>query len=947
MAFSRRLAASLALCAMSALGVSRPSETIVDLATGEGKIRGFFEDGYVKFRGVPFAEPPVGDLRWRLPQARKPWKPAIRNATEFAPVCMQQYPPCWYSIRGTRNSAEDCLYLDVYTPKGYSQGPPKPIMLWIHGGDYQYGGTNDRENANPPMRSVVSGGVVYVVINYRLGVFGYLGSEELRSRTADGSTGNFGTSDQRAAIAWIKANAKVFGGDPDRITIYGESAGAGSVTVQLVSEPSFGLFKNAITESGGFSQWVAKPMSHAQDQYNFYMKTLGLNASDVKGLMKKSSKDVYDATQYWNRGIPWPDTMVQCQFAPVIDGVQLKEHPVQLLQTGRIPKGVNVIFGSNRDEGTEFVSDNSYSQKHGHYSGADLPRGINESQFLDFSMGSWGASVGRALVDQDVYPLKCNKPSLAYDQCPEGTYNTYWWAATRATGDFMMTCTARRAARYWADATQGKSFAGNYYFAHTPLYSVNMNVDIRWGAFHGSEVPFVFYDTFELTGVAEQKLSKAMVQYWANFAATGDPNRGGFLSGKKPATWPQITSNKSTGAIRFATKRWKAYTSDFDQVNITGDQNTRSAECDFWDSINELVVYPIAKKNTAVAAPSTVDPSNMPPATTAGVWRTAGLPPMPTPRALFGVAEKDGVIYCMGGLATRENKQGKVSKFIDVDTTDVFDTATAKWSNGPALGVARSGLAAVTVGTTVFAIGGTRGIPQNRNNLGAVRAVEALDLSPGANAKWQRVASLPAARAHLAAAAFSNKIYAVGGWGEQNQDSLFIYDVSTDIWKKGPAMPTPRGHASAAVLSGRVVVAGGMSGFHGGDTSGFGADPLPIAEAFNPKTGTWSTLSNTPTARHSGAVVAVKAGPAKAAKTAILSLGGYGRGDSGAAEMLPSLSSANWTTLPDMPTRRMMGGAAAVENCVYAIGGVSISAGARSKWPFIGTVERLCVGQRE
>jgi len=386
------------------------------------------------------------------------------------------------------------------------------------------------------------------------------------------------------------------------------------VTFHLVAQRSFGLYQRAVTQSGGFSQWVAKPMAHCQDNYEYMMGLLGLDKDGgVESLVERSSEDIITNTQYWNP-YPWPDTMVQCQWAPCIDGVELPSHPARLLAEKKIPEGVDVIFGSNRDEGTLFVSNNSYTKKQGHYSNADLPRGITASQFADFVLGSWGYYVGSAIVDNDLYPLECHEPDLEYDLCDQGTYNTHWWAASRATGDFMMTCTARRAARGWlnaslaagagagADPPDGRKlpFIGNYYFAHTPIVSVNMHFDPAWGAFHGSEVPFVFHDDFELLGPAERGLSSRMVGFWTNFARTGDPNGDGPSPSPPPLggrhqqrLWPSITSLNSSEAVRLAVGRWTPYTSDYNHVNISRITNLRARECDFWDEVNIRVIHPL------------------------------------------------------------------------------------------------------------------------------------------------------------------------------------------------------------------------------------------------------------------------------------------------------------------------------------------------------------------
>jgi para-nitrobenzyl esterase len=202
----------LILTSLLALSVAS-SPLLIDLP--DGKIQGFKLNAYHAYRGIPYAAPPTGNNRWVPPQPVEPWKPAILSTTEFKANCLQPTPPCWYSINKAKESSEDCLYLDVYVPnvgqtdqnKLRSSGQndqSRAVMVWIHGGDYQYGGSNDRETVHPPHYPEIAN-TIYVSVNYRLSVFGYLGAEQLRARdTLSGSTGNYGAQDQRAAIKWVK-----------------------------------------------------------------------------------------------------------------------------------------------------------------------------------------------------------------------------------------------------------------------------------------------------------------------------------------------------------------------------------------------------------------------------------------------------------------------------------------------------------------------------------------------------------------------------------------------------------------------------------------------------------------------------------------------------------------------------------------------------------------------
>ena len=877
---------------------------LVELHTG--KVQGFRLQKWHAFRGIPYAAPPTGNNRWRPPQPAASWKPSILSATEYKPNCLQPEPPCWYSIKEVSKSSEDCLYLDVYVPAvtpspttTTSDDTPKAVMVWIHGGDYQYGGSNDKETEHPPPYPRLAN-VIYVSVNYRLSVFGYLGSEHLRSRdvTTPRSTGNYGAQDQRAAIKWVKDNVAAFGGDPSRITIFGESAGAGSVTNQLVMPRSFGLFNGAITESGGFSQWVAKEMPRAEDNYAWVMSNLGLEPDQVDRLVGLPADKVLAAAQYWQPGCPWPDTMVQSQFAPTIDGVELMDQPSKLLASGQVAPDVSVIFGSNRDEGTMFVSDNNYTHRQGHYSGANLPDDIDENQFYDFTYGSWGAIVGRMMESEFIYPLKCKRPRLEYERCPIGTYNTWWWAATRATGDFMMTCTARRAARQWTSFGIGDAY--NYYFSHTPVFSVNTYPTAPWGAFHGSEVPFVWGADFEMTGKAEHELSKTMVQYWSNFAKSSNPNKNAPAFGNAPKLphWPKLETDLSDGVIRLASGNWVPYSwSSFDKANVSAVDGMRKMECDFWDKVNGYVVDPIPLSSTSTSSNNSNTTTKKRPYQKETLpldgdliqrkWRV--LPSskrMPTPRTLFGmvsVGPHGSDIYTVGGLTADASGTDRKNNNVHIDSSvvEIFDTNKKTWRKGPSLNRPRSGLGVVVVadpsnnnnnaqnknsrgaGGRMFAIGGMFG-NQDETDFYAVPYVEMLDMGSAA-AEWVPLPDLPANRTEIAVIYVAPRIYVIGGAGatissatesmwsmnvltQDGQQILSTAQQASEKWRKEPPLPTLRAALTANVVNNQIVVVGGMRGFL---ATNLDPDPMRTVDVYDPTKRKWTTeVQDEKTAMH-------------------------------------------------------------------------------------------------
>ncbi|HLZ98640.1 MAG TPA: carboxylesterase family protein, partial [Steroidobacteraceae bacterium] len=231
--------------ALIALCAGAPVQAQIHQASvAGGAVSGIVEEGLSVFKGIPFAAPPVGELRWKGPQPVQPWQ-GVRTAAAFAPSCMQN-PDMLRIFGGPQDISEDCLYLNVWTP-AKSPGQRLPVMVWIYGGGFAFGATNlplyDGKN-------LAKRGVVLVSLAYRVGPLGFMAHREL-TREGGGSSGNYGLADQIAGLQWIRANISRFGGNPGNVTIFGESAGAISVSMLAASPAAKGLFQKAISESGG------------------------------------------------------------------------------------------------------------------------------------------------------------------------------------------------------------------------------------------------------------------------------------------------------------------------------------------------------------------------------------------------------------------------------------------------------------------------------------------------------------------------------------------------------------------------------------------------------------------------------------------------------------------------------------------------------------------------
>ena len=320
-----------------------------------------------KFLGVPFAAPPVGELRFKAPQPPNTWKPNVRQAKRNGKICWQDetYPFLFNPYNKNYSIGEDCLYLDVYTP---NVSLSLPVMFYIHGGGYEAGST-----LAYPSDILALQGVVVVVIQYRLGPFGFL-------TTGDSvAPGNFGMLDQVEALRWVKENIENFGGNPSNVTIFGESAGAASVSLHLMSPLSKDLFHQAIAESGvGLSPWETQPTSFGVNFAKELARKLNCPAGNSNEMMacihKKESKDIVEATKL----IPFP-LIDFLRLAPVVDKHFLHDTPENLRKKGDF-KSVPLMISFNSNEAGIMLSPMALSLK----LMESVDNGVNSSFFSAF-----------------------------------------------------------------------------------------------------------------------------------------------------------------------------------------------------------------------------------------------------------------------------------------------------------------------------------------------------------------------------------------------------------------------------------------------------------------------------------------------------------------------------------------------------------------------------------
>jgi para-nitrobenzyl esterase len=451
--------------------------------TEQGIVQGTIEDSLRVFKGIPFAAPPVGDLRWKVPQPAQKWE-GVKMTTEFAPAAMQGGNP-------PSGKSEDCLYLNIWTP-AMSANEKVPVMVYIYGGGFSGGSTSEPWISG---EKLAKKGVVLVTIAYRVNQFGFLAHPELSAESPNHVSGNYGILDQIAALQWVKKNIASFGGDPSKVTIFGESAGAISVSMLCASHLAKGLFNGAISQSGG-SFGPTRPTTYPGEN----MKTLAQAEKDGEAYLQKAGvTSIAELRKIEADKVPSGFGM--SGGWPIVDGYVIPDDQHKLYEAGKY-NDVPVLIGYNSDEGASFTWVKS------------------TEDFVSAIKTRYGKFADALL---EAYPLDSGKVGkTARDLSRDAAFGWQTWA--------------------WANlqAKTGKSKVFYYHFDQHPDFPKG-SPRYGYGSPHAQDVSYVFQhlDTSNPeTTQADLDLSEAMATYWTNFAKYGHPNGNGVPE------WPDFSSEK-------------------------------------------------------------------------------------------------------------------------------------------------------------------------------------------------------------------------------------------------------------------------------------------------------------------------------------------------------------------------------------------------------------------
>lgn len=499
--------------------------------TERGPVRGQVSAEGRAFRGLPFVKPPVGSLRWRPPEEDLTCWSGVRDARQFGPRCpqLEQGQGVPFDAGAPVLGAEDCLSANVFTPAGATPDAGLPVMVFIHGGGNTVGSASEPLGPNQPgitlydgTRLAQRGNVVVVTFQYRVGVLGYLSTPALDAETDGGVSGNYGLMDQQAALRWVRRNVRAFGGDPSRVTLFGESAGAVNTCTHLAMPGSAGLFHRAIVQSGACSSALT-PETRRTEAALWLGGTGCVGVADVATCLRALSPEALI------RAYPVPVVVggrrPPVSWGPVVDGRVLPEVPYVAMQNGRHHK-VPLIVGSNLEE-----------------TSLTMPLITTEAEYR----AAVGALLTPALVDRVTQQLY-----------PSATYGSPRKALIQVTTDGFFGCTTRLGLRAAAHGQQG-----------TPVYRYLFSRALQpaRGAFHGIELGYLFQklsESLPMVPAGDLAVEAAMLGWWTRFASTGDPNGVGSI------TWPAYSSTEPFMRI------------DATPSTATG---WRNAECDFWDAL--------------------------------------------------------------------------------------------------------------------------------------------------------------------------------------------------------------------------------------------------------------------------------------------------------------------------------------------------------------------------
>lgn len=459
----------------------QPSPVKVD----GGLVQGGTEDGLTVYRGIPFAAPPIGDLRWKAPQPVAKWD-GVRETKKFAPAPIQGGNP-------PSGKSEDCLYLNVWSP-AKSANERLPVLVWIYGGGFSFGATSEASYSG---EKLAKKGVVLVSIAYRVGQLGFLAHPELSAENPHHVSGNYGLLDMIAGLKWVQKNIAAFGGDPGKVTIFGESAGGIAVSMLCASPLAKGLFHGAISQSGGsfgpfrpttYPGENLKRLREAEKGGEAYAQLAG--ASSIAELRKIDADKLPGGR---GPGMAWP----------IIDGYVIPDDQYKLYEAGKY-NHVPILVGYNSDEGASFGPPKT------------------PQEYIENTKKRYGKFADDLLK---AYPVGTNNvPKSARDLMRDAAFGWHTWSW----------------ARLQAQTSKTKVFY--YYFDQHPDYPAD-SPKAGYGSGHGQDVSYVFEHldpSNPQTTKTDLAISEAMGTYWTNFAKYGDPN------GKGVPQWPAFSETNPT-----------------------------------------------------------------------------------------------------------------------------------------------------------------------------------------------------------------------------------------------------------------------------------------------------------------------------------------------------------------------------------------------------------------
>ncbi len=472
------LAITTATCALAASPVRTESGMVEGSSSADAKIR--------IFKGIPFAAPPVGSLRWQPPQPAASWT-GVRKATEFGARCMQGriFQDMVFRDAGP---SEDCLYLNVWTP-ATSANAHLPVMVWIFGGGFQAGSPSEPRQDG---ETLAHNGVVVVSVDYRLGIFGFFSHPELTKESPHHASGNYGLLDQAAGLEWVHKNIAAFGGDPDNVTIFGESAGSMSVSAQMASPLSKGLIRRAIGESGAVFMLTPPAPSLAVTEQEGARFGESIGAATLAALRAKPADELLQAALKDRSFRFWPN----------VDGYFFPEAPSAIYAAGK-QAHVPLLAGWNSDE-----------QPYAGFLGKAPPTPEAYAAKVRAQYGNHADEILKLYPGNSELEVKDSARDLASDQFI--VYSTWKWL------DMQL--------------ATGESPVYRYHFEQAPPAPPDKP---SRGAYHSADIEYVFetLDSKSLPWTADdRKLSAMMSSYWTNFAKSGNPNGVGLPE------WPDYRS---------------------------------------------------------------------------------------------------------------------------------------------------------------------------------------------------------------------------------------------------------------------------------------------------------------------------------------------------------------------------------------------------------------------